>query len=407
MNAQATWTPLNSGTTANLRDIYFISADTGFAVGDDSTVLFTTNRGSNWTILPPFINGNVAGIYMADEYSGYAVGEYMSSIPKTTNGGNSWFASPNNGVGNPCFPTGLFFDGPNEGYLYGKGCFGGAYISVFDGNAWSQEHMLYFGMNSNFEYVQIEGIAKDPANSVYVAVCNYGKIFRSTNGFQNWDTIAYPDTTDFTAVDYAGNNTFYASSSQILNSVYISTDGGQTFAYDASYNPTFYYSGFYDIDMLTNGFGVVAGFSQTTGGGFIQMRSPSQGWMGANSYFPVDHILRSVYVVDSTLAYAAGDSGAIYRYDLTTGIANENKQNETIAVFPSVIHATETFTVDFSANENWSLEILDVNGKQIAVYPSLQGKTELNSFTQNSGMYFLKASGLNSGKTACKKIIIQ
>lgn len=405
------WTRMNTGTTVNLRDVFFVSADTGFAVGEDSTLLYTTDRGSSWTTLSAVANGNpgnLNAIWMNSSSSGFIAPEFLLNIPQTTNGGQSW-SNASSLAGNPCFPDGLFFDGPNEGYIYGKGCFGATYISSWNGNTWGNESMIYNQViPSSFDYVSITGVAKDPAGPAYVAVTNYGKIFRSTDGFLTWDTIAYPDTTAFTAVDYAGNNTFYASSSQVINSVYISTDGGQTFAYDQSYMPTFYYSGFYDIDMLTNGFGVVAGFSQTTGGGFIQMRSPSQAWNSFNSYFPVNEIMRAVFVVDSTLAFAAGDSGAIYRYELPTGVGmSEQSAPANLNVYPSVVQNGESITAAFPSAENWNLRIFDACGKQIAAYTDLRGEQQIGAFAGTSGIYLLRAEGTESGRIAVSRVVLK
>ncbi|NOS86543.1 MAG: T9SS type A sorting domain-containing protein [Ignavibacteria bacterium] len=44
----ATWQQKTSGTTNNLRSVYFASPDSGVVVGDNGTVRFTTNGGETW-----------------------------------------------------------------------------------------------------------------------------------------------------------------------------------------------------------------------------------------------------------------------------------------------------------------------------------------------------------------------
>src|SRR5690606_8268963 len=42
------WIEKNSGTNNKLNAVYFIDADTGYAFGDNSTIIKTTNGGDNW-----------------------------------------------------------------------------------------------------------------------------------------------------------------------------------------------------------------------------------------------------------------------------------------------------------------------------------------------------------------------
>jgi hypothetical protein len=51
----ATWQQKSSGTTNTLRSIYFLSLDSGLAVGDNGTVRLTTNGGETW-FTDPFFN---------------------------------------------------------------------------------------------------------------------------------------------------------------------------------------------------------------------------------------------------------------------------------------------------------------------------------------------------------------
>jgi photosystem II stability/assembly factor-like uncharacterized protein len=399
------WTQLNSGTTNNLRDVYFISAGTGYVVGEDSIMLYTNDYGTTWTRLPDVPSaspGNLNGVWMHGTGKGFCAPQFLLDLPQTSNGGSSWTSASFSGIGNPCYPDGILFTSLNEGFVYGGGCFGGAYIAHWNGSAWDYGHMLDYTTAPSNPYISIRGMDKNPNTNNCVAVGDYGKIFRSSNAFQTWDTISYPDTTDFSAVNYAGGTDFYASSPAIINSIYVSHDDGASFTYDNTFMPTFFYSGFYDIDMEQDGyFGVAVGFSQTTGDGFIQWkRMGSSGWA---NYEAVDHVLRAVYVVDSTLAYAVGDSGAIYRYSPIPVGLNEAASKSSLKIFPSPLVAGEQLSIDLPAGQSWDVEVFDVQGRKTGHFNQLKGKQQL-SMPASPGMYLVKAT--SGDKTLTAKVLV-
>ncbi|MFH1541707.1 MAG: YCF48-related protein, partial [bacterium] len=47
-DAGANWVPISSGTSANLRGVFFTSVNVGYIVGDDGTILGTSNGGTSW-----------------------------------------------------------------------------------------------------------------------------------------------------------------------------------------------------------------------------------------------------------------------------------------------------------------------------------------------------------------------
>ncbi|MGL4597033.1 MAG: WD40/YVTN/BNR-like repeat-containing protein [Bacteroidia bacterium] len=399
------WIPLNSGVTQKLNDVFFTSRDTGYVVGNDSVLLRTTNRGNTWTRLNDVDNyspGNLNGIWMFSNGTGYIAPVYQSGVPQTANSGTSWNTNLNSV--NPCFPDGLFFASPNNGFLFGQGCFGGAFISHWDGVNWSGGSLLDYTYLGNGNYIQIRGVAYNPSTNTAVAVGDRGKIFRSTDNFQTWDTIVMNDSADFTAIDYAGNNRFYISSKAQFASAYLSTDDGQSFSIDQTFQFTFFYPEFYDIDMLDNGFGVIGGYAQTGGTGFLQIRNTT-GW--GFQYEGVPQIISAVYVVDSTLAFAVGDSGAIYRYDHPVGMGEISQATQTLALFPSVVEGNEAVTLDLPEGEIFQVEILDARGRVCMRYANCAGayKMDLEKFSPQAGVYFVQAIGERT--RACGKLVVR
>lgn len=81
---------------AQLSEINFTNAKTGFGVGYYETSIKTTDGGSTWFTIPPIISGvSMFAIKFMNATTGYVVGS--SYISKTTDGGNSWTAKYNTG----------------------------------------------------------------------------------------------------------------------------------------------------------------------------------------------------------------------------------------------------------------------------------------------------------------------
>jgi photosystem II stability/assembly factor-like uncharacterized protein len=76
-------------TVKGLHSVYFITADTGWAVGDEGTIIKTTNGGVNWTTQISGTTQNLQSLHFPNAQTGWAVGS-LGTILKTTNGGANW-----------------------------------------------------------------------------------------------------------------------------------------------------------------------------------------------------------------------------------------------------------------------------------------------------------------------------
>ena len=80
---------LDSGTDEDLRSVFFIDEASGWVVGDNGTVLRTTDGGMNWTPLGSGTGEDLFGLCFADESTGW-VGGREGVLLDTTDGGESW-----------------------------------------------------------------------------------------------------------------------------------------------------------------------------------------------------------------------------------------------------------------------------------------------------------------------------
>ncbi|HYF01364.1 MAG TPA: YCF48-related protein [Planctomycetota bacterium] len=86
-----TWTEAtDSGTTQDLTDVHFPSANVGYAVGNQGIVVKTTDGGDNWTVENGGIpSTNLNAVFFVSESTGVAVGQH-GLIVRTTDGGDTW-----------------------------------------------------------------------------------------------------------------------------------------------------------------------------------------------------------------------------------------------------------------------------------------------------------------------------
>lgn len=85
------WQIQNSGTTENLNDVetlYIVSGTSAIVVGDNGTILKTTNSGNEWITKNSGTTNNLNAVSFYSSDDGIIVGDYIICI--TTDGGETW-----------------------------------------------------------------------------------------------------------------------------------------------------------------------------------------------------------------------------------------------------------------------------------------------------------------------------
>jgi len=111
-----TITAQTSGTTQVLWGIYMLDVNTGWAVGDGGTILKTTNGGTNWSPLDSQTTTDLRDVHFVDANKGWVVGA-NGIILASINGGTSW-TQENSSVTTEL--ESLFFSSANVGYAVGE-----------------------------------------------------------------------------------------------------------------------------------------------------------------------------------------------------------------------------------------------------------------------------------------------
>jgi len=140
INGGGNWTIQKD--TILMRELFFISADTGWYVGDNGIIAKTTDGGNNWFLQESNTNNRLWSVHFIDKLNGWICGD-NGTILKTTDGGshwankyifmdNTWFFSISATSENQCWATGRdgtivhtsnggttweFQDNPNSGWM--------------------------------------------------------------------------------------------------------------------------------------------------------------------------------------------------------------------------------------------------------------------------------------------------
>ena len=195
-NGGTTWTAQNSGITGmfkNLNAVYFTDVNTGYAVGQSGKIIKTTNGGTTWTAQTTNVTNDIFSIQFLDANTGYAVG--WTKVLKTTNGGTTWTVQNSGISGTYDNLNAVFFINANLGYTVGLK---GRILKTTNGGS--------VGINENTSAI-IFRIYPNPASDYFTIIHNdknnststvniynaIGKLVKAESMNQNQQTINSKD----------------------------------------------------------------------------------------------------------------------------------------------------------------------------------------------------------------------
>ena len=140
----ATWNTQTNPTGLGLTSLFFVDANTGYAVGNNdgsggnAVVIKTTDGGTNWSAQTSGTTNNLTSVYFVDANTGYAVDDASitgnATIIKTTNGGTDWATQTS---GTLSALQSVCFVNANTGYAVGAD---GTILFTNDGGAtWTSQ----------------------------------------------------------------------------------------------------------------------------------------------------------------------------------------------------------------------------------------------------------------------------
>ncbi len=380
------WYQLSVPTTNKLLAIDFPSSSVGYIVGEDTTILKTTDGGQTWNQLPA--NGiqtqsfaqTITDVKFVNELTGFIAVGY-SGVYKTIDGGQSWtFLSGQ--TSNMCFPQAIYPFSETNGFVGGGGCFEGAIVDAFNAGAWTTTTSPGLFWDSEQKVQDIDFVN---ANVGLVAVKNQ-YMLRTTNGGQTWDTIptgiALPGY--LTSVVMVNDTLCYAGYGEVNTNgfgVLKSVDAGLTWTQDIN-SATFFYPDYFCVAAATNGAIYAGGKPSNTPGGLIFKTNltATTTW----DYATVDQPIHDMDSYGSDVTFGVGDSGYVV---VNVPPGNLGHQETALALsvvlYPNPVHTQLTIESAFNI---LAVRVFNVDGKEVKVN-FLNGKKVLDVSMLASGMY--------------------
>jgi photosystem II stability/assembly factor-like uncharacterized protein len=391
-SASAQWFTQQSGTTNNLKSVYFTNSQTGLICGDN-VILKTSNAGNNWvkTDLPGIWNS----IYFVNSVTGYICGN-NGKIMKTTTAGENWFALNSGSDKNL---NGVKFTDENTGYITGwyktllKTTDGGNTFTGTFGNAYYMWQKTFVLNN----YIFLMG--------------SEGALFRSTNSGSTWDSLYTGMPNSLTCAQFFENGKGFIFG--CCGAIFRTTNFGNHWDHDTVY--------------LTKGWALedcyfannLLGWSVGEEGSIVRTSDGGNSWETLISGNQIH--LKSVKFVNNQTGWIAGSEGIILKTTNSGGVgipigiehqsANIPKDFILEQNFPNPFNPATTIRFKLNKSSDIKLSIYNINGKLNNILTEDFYREGEYSFTwsadnQPSGIYFCKIES-GSGSQVVKMTLVK
>ncbi len=330
--AQAQWKWLHPSPQGNtIHKLSFISTSTGWAAGEKSALIKTTNGGNTWILQYPGHVDDINELQFIDSLHGFMAA--ASECYQSSNSGQSWSvlyrfpAYTISGLFMINADTGLIAlkNGTSSGQLYQTKNGGLSWQQVLSNTSGDIEDIeltssgngIIAGSSglvmktSNFGdtwtplslpgTADLHDISMPSAQNIYIA--GRTDLFKSTDGGQTFSSIGNPGQSagaDLLSVDFANASNGVAGCS--AGAVYFTNDGGSTWNNYTS-NPWFDANA--AVANTSSNF-----FVSGTGGSLLKSGNGGSSWTELQDRIS-ENILYAIDAVNTTEAFAAGMAGTI------------------------------------------------------------------------------------------------
>ena len=392
---QTTWYEVQTGFDNQLNCIEFPSENVGYIGGNDTLLLKSVDGGMTWAQLQPIgLNVFPGGEHVLDlkfitETTGYMIVGPYGNVYKTIDGGINWASITVSG--NLCYQDALYFFSENDGFIGGSGCFEGELIDLYDGSTINQATM-----NDN-------GLGGGPSESIVdfdfysanfgLAASAAGRIFRTIDGGQNWDSIAINvgQNATLSSIEITNDTVAYAGLSYPggSNGVLKTIDSGLTWFVD-TYTPfPVLTMNFHDTHLAPNG-RLFAPCTMVSTTGFRIFENPSVGAGSPSAIWEQSSVNQPIYNMTSysdSIVWGVGDSGYVI----------VNVPPATLSFGESIIKANDLELYPNPTSGHVMLQsndkivsgcIYNLSGKKVQVLSSISNQIDVNDL--DNGVYLLQ-----------------
>lgn len=198
----------------NLTGVDFLNANTGYVTTSTGKILKTINGGDNWSVIEPSFFSNLTSVMFINDQTGWISGSLSSQgkVAKTTNAGLNWTVQLDN-VFNSV--NQVYFRNSQTGFA---SCYKKIYRTSNGGADWDSVIINTTARDIN-SIVFVTPLVGFAAASVY---SNSGGVLKTFDGGLNWYLQWANSPNSCNSVDFYGSDNGWAG----LNSGVILTDNG-------------------------------------------------------------------------------------------------------------------------------------------------------------------------------------
>jgi len=282
------WEPVASGTAVDLHSVCFADAGTGWAVGEQGTILATTDAGDSWQPQTSGTSAALLDLDCVDPLTAWAVG-VGGVVLATTDGGASWAPQSS---GTSVLLRSVSFVDDDHGWAVGDD---GTIVHTTDGGAsWQPQ--------TSGTTIALNGVSfVDPLHG-WIASGDFGTVLRTTDGGASWQSTSTGSTAILLDIDFADASHGWAVG--MFGEVVATSDGGLSWNRQTTPHPPewLYATHFIDPDH-----GWAVGFD----GRVLATVDGGTSWQAQSSGVHVQ--LEGVHFAHAHLGWAVGEQGTIVR----------------------------------------------------------------------------------------------
>ena len=394
---QLVWTPLTSGVNFSLNDLHFIDGQTGYVVGSNGTILKTVDGGMNWIGQNSGTNQPLNAVYFCNPDTGWVVGgSSQALLLKTEDGGANWNSIATGINSGPL----LDIEFQSSGLMGLAITSDSIYHSIDCGITWAVEE--YSGINGTpvNACIEIRGQdtayiggrrfqtgTQDSSPEVYTRIHNlsgYVWVQTSSNQFSNMDRIeSLAFNTDSTAFAGGIQGKIYCLSATPPN-----LTGPWNLCVDLGSGNNQTIQSLEFVDEMN---GMFNSPFQAGPVGYSMFYYTFDGGINWAQLDTVDgFLINASQYLSTTLAYAVGNNGDIYKgQDPNISVA-ENWNHGDLLIYPNP--SSDRIKVYLrDQNDYLGLNVWDILGQSIPVYYEFQSDgLSIPIHRLRSGIYILE-----------------
>lgn len=405
------WTIQESGTTEALRDVFFLNDMTGWAVGDNGTILNTLNGGALWTAQTSNTDQRLSSVHFIDENTGWITGGQDSGeqapLLKTTDGGQNWQLMSYSF--SAAFVKDIFFVDDSTGWVIKSDSI---YISKDGGVSWTTERFAS-SVESPLDNVGIYAISDEVA-----FVAGSRKIsgttktatvfdrrpqidpafwgFDGSNQIDNSETLKCITFAD-DSVGFLGGNQGKIYRLQLTSEI---TNGPWVLNHELPQGNTIWSISFANSDVGM--FNVSTDIDNVTVALVYHTEDQGENWTSIPDTIP-DMFSATLFAGDKNNAWIVAVGGKIYKGIPSPSSIFDNRPEINFSIFPNP--TTGLLTINNpDGHKKLTISVVNISGQLISEFiMENAGKIEIN-IDGNPGIYFVKAISENGGQRVIKVI---